>query len=274
MTTTTTTWQAPKPFVKWAGGKRKIVPLIRELMPKHFATYHEPFVGGGALFFDLMPKHAELSDINKKLITAYRAIRDDVEGVIRAMKPLKYELKTYMRVRERNFEAGTPTQRAAEFIYCNKTGFNGMYRENRDGQFNIPFGRYENPTICDAANLRAVARALKGVVLQDEAFGRVLKRAKKGDFVYFDPPYAPVSKTSDFTAFSKEGFGDDDQKHLRDVALELKKQGVAVVVSNSSAPIIRELYGRREFKIREISAARAINSVAEKRGNVTELLIY
>jgi len=272
--TTEETWRAPKPPVKWAGGKRKIVPLIQELMPKHYATLHEPFVGGASLFFELMPKHARLADINKKLILMYITIRDDVDAVIRALRPLRYNKKTYYRIRERNFEFGPPAQRAAEFIYCNKAGFNGMYRENLDGQFNIPFGRKKNPTICDEANLRAVSHALKGVLLVAEPFERTLVRAKKGDFVYFDPPYAPISATSDFTGFSKEGFKGEDQKRLRDVALELKKRGVVVVISNSSAPIIRELYGRREFKIKEIKAARSINSVADRRGPVTELLIY
>ncbi len=271
---TTEDWRAPKPPVKWAGGKRKIVPLIRELMPKHYATLHEPFVGGASLFFELMPKHARLADINKKLILMYITIRDDVDAVIRALRPLRYNETTYYRIRERNFEFGPPAQRAAEFIYCNKAGFNGMYRENLSGEFNIPFGRKKNPTICDEANLRAVSHALKGVLLVAEPFERTLARAKKGDFVYFDPPYAPVSATSDFTGFSKEGFKGEDQKRLRDVALELKKRGVAVVISNSSAPIIRELYGRREFKIKEIKAARSINSVADRRGPVTELLIY
>lgn len=274
MNAVTETWQAPKPPVKWAGGKRKITPLIRELMPKHYGTFHEMFAGGASLFFDVMPKHARLGDINKKLMHTYVMIRDDVDAVIRALKPLKYGKRNYYRIRERNFEVGTRAQRAAEFIYCNKAGWNGMYRENLEGGFNIPFGRQKNPLICDEANLRAVSHALKNVDLFAKPFEYILELAQKGDFVYFDPPYAPVSATSDFTAFSKEGFKGEDQKRLRDMALELKKRGVAVVLSNSSAPIIRELYSRREFKIREIKAARSINSVAERRGNVTELLIY
>jgi DNA adenine methylase len=273
-TVTQTAWQAPKPFVKWAGGKRKIVPLIRELMPKQFNVYHEPFVGGGALFFDLAPKHAELADINAKLINTYVAVQKDVEGVIKTLKSLMYNKTTYARIRERNFEQGSGIQRAAEFIYCNRTGFNGMYRENKNGKFNVPFGRYTNPIICDEANLRAASYALKGVGLHVEPFEKVLMRAKKGDFVYFDPPYAPISKTSNFTSFSKEGFDNEDQKRLRDVALALKARDVTVVVSNSSANIIRTLYNRREFSIREIKAARGINCVADKRGAVTELLIY
>jgi len=267
-------WVAPKPFVKWAGSKRRLVPLIRELMPKQFNVYHEPFVGGGALFFNTLPKHAELSDINAKLINTYFAIQKDVEAVIKALKPFRYDKAMYLRIRERNFAQGSGIQRAAEFIYCNRTCFNGLYRENSSGQFNVPFGQYTNPIICDEPNLRAASYALKGVGLHVEPFEKVLGRAKKGDFVYFDPPYAPISDTSDFTGFSKEGFGDEDQKRLRDVALALKARGVAVVVSNSSADIIRKLYGRREFTIREIKAARAINSVGDKRGAVTELLIY
>jgi len=274
LTETTETWRAPKPPVKWPGGKRKIVPQIRELMPKHYGTFHEMFAGGASLFFDVMPKHARLADINKKLMHMYVVIRDDVEGLIRALKPLRHNKTNYYRIRDRNFEVGTIAQRAAEFIFCNKTGYNGMYRENLDGEFNIPFGKYKNPLICDEVNLRAVSHALKNVDLFAKPFEYILELAQKGDFVYFDPPYAPISATSDFTSFSKEGFKGEDQKRLRDVAIELKKRGVAVVLSNSAAPIIRELYGRREFKIKEIKAARSINSIAEKRGDVTELLIY
>lgn len=268
------TWQAPKPFVKWAGGKRKLVPAIREVMPKQFNYYYEPFVGGGALFFALEPKRAVLSDINLKLMNTFAGVRDDVGSVITALRKLKNNKTCYLRIRERNFECGTAAQRAAEFIYCNKIGFNGLYRVNRSGQFNVPFGRYENPTICDEDNLRAASRALQGVELLMRSFKAVEIHASAGDFVYFDPPYAPLSATSNFTAFDAEGFGDAEQTELRDVALKLKQRGVSVVLSNSSAPMIRELYSPRHWKIREVEQARAINSKSDRRGKVTELLIY
>lgn len=267
-------WQAPKPIVKWVGGKRKLVPQIKELMPAQYDSYFEPFIGGGALFFALEPKRAFLTDTNEALINVYSRVRDDVHGVIRLLKKHKYEREYYNKVRSRNFDVGTTNQMAADFIYCNKTGFNGLYRVNQSGQFNVPFGKYDNPTICDEDGLRAASRALQNAQLDTTSFQHVLDKAGKGSFCYMDPPYAPLSKTSSFVGFTKDGFGDEDQTRLRDVALALKKRGVHVILSNSSAPIVRELYGRREFKIKEVQMARSINSVGTGRSEIKELLIY
>lgn len=265
------------PFVKAVGGKRKLVPFLKTLIPSSFGVYHEPFVGGGALFLDLGPKKGVLSDLNSKLVTAYQGVRDHSEEVIQILKSFKNDSEAYYAVRERNFDQGSIAQRAAEFIYINKTCFNGLFRENSSGRFNTPFGKNPKATICDEVNIRAVARRLHGVAVFTEDFRAITKRGvgapKKGDLVYFDPPYAPISKTSDFTAFTKAGFGDEEQRALRDVALQLKKMGVFVMVSNSTAPIIRELYEGNDWNVNEVQAARSINSAVDKRGKITELVI-
>jgi DNA adenine methylase len=263
-----------RPFVKTVGGKRKLVPAIRELVPPSFNCYFEPFVGGGALFFDLLPERATLVDLNLKLIVVYRELRDHPEAVIAHLRTLENTRECFDRIRARNFDRGTLSERAAEYIFCNKVGFNGLYRENRSGQFNTPFGRYDNPTICDEENLRAVSAALQGVFLWSVDFHGVEQHVHEDDLVYFDPPYAPVSKTSNFVGYTRFSFTDEDQKNLRDLALRLKRdRGAHVILSNSCAPIIRELYAGPDWTVREVSAARSINSDAEKRGAVTELLI-
>jgi DNA adenine methylase len=267
-----------QPFVKVTGGKRKLVPEILQVLPLTFGTYHEPFLGGGALFFALKPEKAILSDLNGKLINVYKVIRNDVDSLIRHLKKYKNSEKFYYKIRARNFDVGTPVERAADYIYCNRTGFNGMFRENRDGQFNIPFGSYANPTICDEVNLRNVSRALKGVTILHESFMKLTDRGAKSpkadDLVYFDPPYEPISETSSFVGFTKAGFGREDQIKLRDLALTLKRKGVHVVLSHSSADYIRGLYSSPEFTITEVQAARAVNSDGAGRGKITELLIY
>jgi len=263
----------PRSPIKCVGGKRRLVPAIRELLPASFGTYYEPFVGGGALFFDLLPERATLVDLNLKLITVYRELRDDVDAVVAHLRTLENTRECFDRIRARNFERGTYPERAAEYVFCNKVGFNGLYRENRAGQFNTPFGRYDNPTICDEENLRGVSAALRGTILLHDDYHCVERTALADDLVYLDPPYAPVSKTSNFTGYTRFGFTDEDQSNLRDLALRLKRRGVRVVLSNSDAPVIRDLYAGPDWTVREISAARAINSDAEKRGCVTELLI-
>lgn len=269
------------PFLKVTGGKRKLVPQIRALMPRAFKTYREPFLGGGALFFALRDEFvsfpAVLGDLNEKLITTYKVVRDDVEELINRLHWHKAKHKVggkdhFLEIRQRNFSMSFPEVRAAEYIYINKTCFNGMYRENKSGQFNVPFGKYENPNICDEATLRAASTALQGTVLQAKSFENVLKTATRGDFVFFDSPYAPISATSNFTDFISEGFGRKDQIKLRDVAVELRKRGVSCVLSNSNAPLVLDLY--KDFKIVEVEAARAINSKGAKRGKIVELLIH
>jgi DNA adenine methylase len=262
---------AARPFLKWAGGKRKLLGEIARCVPVTFGVYHEPFVGGGALFFDLEHPMSIISDANGKLITTYRAVRDDPSGVIGALGAFSNTSDCYYEVRARNFSVGSPAQRAAEFIYTNRVGFNGLYRENMAGQMNVPFGRNKDPRICDVENLRAVSAALQDTGIEHDDFSGVLKRAAPGDFVYFDPPYIPVSTTSSFTSYQAGGFGYADQVRLRDVALELKARGVHVLLSNSVAPMVLDLY--KTFEIRTVEAARAINSKAEGRGLVQEVLI-
>ncbi len=272
------------PFVKIAGGKRKLLPLLREHVPggfyrPHFettATYFEPFVGGGALFFDLEYPRCVLGDTCTPLMTAYQTIRDSVAAVITHLSALSgsNDKESYYAIRERNFEVGEPAERAAEFLYANHVCFNGLFRVNKSGRFNVPFGDNPKATICDEDNLRAVSRRLQDVELRQVDFADTMTDARRGDFAYFDPPYAPVSATSNFTGYSSGGFTDKDQERLRDLALDLKARGVHVILSNSSAPLVRDLYGDpAQFTIHEVRAARSINSRGSKRGDVTELII-
>jgi DNA adenine methylase len=261
-------------LLKSAGGKRKLVTTILKMMPPRFGRYHEPFFGGGALFFSLQPKNAYISDINAKLMNVYRQVQSSVYAVIGNLMELRYNKPTFERLRKRNFNEGTPAQQAAEYIYCNKVGFNGLYRVNKAGQFNVPFGKYENPTICDQETLLAAHNALQGVHISDLSYNRAVNFMQEGDFVFCDPPYHPLSDTSSFTSYTAGGFSGEHQKTLSEVALYLKRRGVFVLISNSSAPLIHQLYGTPDWTIREVQAKRSINSDGEKRGNVTELLIY
>lgn len=268
---------AARPFLKMVGGKSRLVPELRKHLPDPITgTYYEPFVGGGALFFALRPKRAVLSDINHRLIHTYTAVRDDVDKIIEGLRHAerKHSKKFFLEVRAADIDAESDVSVAIWMIYLNKTCFNGLYRVNSSGKFNVPFGRYTNPKICDEENLRACSAALHGVTLRTASFADVLFRAglQSGDAVYCDPPYAPLSKSSSFTAYDKNGFGDRDQEDLRDVALYLVNRGVRVLVSNSNAPLIRKLYST-DFVIEELQAARSINSKAGGRGKITELLI-
>jgi DNA adenine methylase len=265
-----------KPFVKWVGGKRQLLASIADrvrLGPK--STYHEPFVGGGALFFRSQPKRAFLTDSNERLIRTYRGIQADVEGVIELLAGYKKRHKKsfYLETRARDIDAEGDVEVAAWFIYLNRTGYNGLYRVNSKNGFNVPFGDYKNPNICDVDNLRACARALEGATIEKSDFGVVKKRAKRGDFVYFDPPYIPLTATSRFTDYTSEGFSDAEQVRLRDLAVELKARGVHVLLSNSSAPRVYDLYSAH-FTCKEVDARRSVNCKPNGRGRIPELLIY
>ncbi len=260
-----------RPFVKWAGGKRKLLRELTKYLPENIGTYHEPFIGGGALYFTLGHEPSIISDANAKLIAAYEAVRDNPDGVIEVLGTFTNTAECYYAVRARNFSVGSAAQRAAELIYTNRVGFNGMFRESAAGKFNIPFGRNKNPTICDEENLRAVSRTLHGTTIIHGDFAETLDRVKPGDFAYCDPPYVPVSETSSFTGYRAAGFGYSDQVRLRDVAIELKARGVHVLLSNSSAPLVFDLY--KDFEIHVVEAPRSINSKADRRGSVKEVLI-
>lgn len=261
-----------RPFLKWAGGKRQLLREIVARLPEKFGTFHEPFVGGGAVFFALRPPMAVLADSNERLIRAYRGIKNDVEKVMALLRTYRNDRSFFLKMRRRPVDEGSDAEVAAWMIFLNKTGFNGLYRVNSKNLFNVPFGDNRNATLCDEPNLRACAAALAGADLRCEDFSQVLTRARPGDVVYFDPPYVPLSSTSFFTSYTTGGFGWEDQKRLRDVAFELHKKGVFVLLSNSSAPQVRKLYGP-PFTCSPVAATRMVNSVASKRGPVIELLI-
>lgn len=262
-----------RPLVKWVGGKRQLVPELLKHVPARYGRYFEPFVGGGALFFEMRPALAVLGDANERLVRTYKAVRDDAAAVISLLGTYRYEKEFFYHLRGVDIDRHSDVEVAAWFIYLNKCGFNGLYRVNRDNRFNVPFGKYTNPTICDAENIRAVSAALRGVTVQASGFAETAQAAKAGDFVYFDPPYVPLSATANFTSYGAGGFGPDDQKHLRDVARQLASRGAHVVLSNSSAPLVRELYADAPFTIHEVNASRALNCQADKRGPVKELII-
>lgn len=266
---------AVEPFLKWAGGKRRLMPQYAPYLPESYNRYHEPFVGGGAFFFHLQPGQAVLSDINTRLIDTYSAIRDDVDGLIERleMHRSKHCKKHYYECRD-EFNHGQllwKTDRAALMIYLNKTCFNGLYRENLKGHFNVPMGRYKSPSIFDPKNLRAVSSLLQDVEIVPSGFTDVLSRAEAGDLVFFDPPYVPISETSSFTTYSKDGFGSEQQRRLADVFRELAERGCYVMLSNSDCPFVRELYA--DWRTVQVSASRNINSRASKRGAVSEVLV-
>ncbi len=273
--------EKPKPFVKWVGGKRQLLKQFRLMNlypPEKFdpikGRYFEPFVGGGAVFFDLLPKKAFLSDLNFELITTYNIIKDDVESLIKVLKRHAHSKEYFLKVRAQKVEKLSPLQIASRFIYLNRAGFNGMYRVNSRGEFNVPFGDNKNPLICDEKNLRKISLALKNVEIKHQDYKQVLKKAKKGDFVYFDPPYHPVSKTATFTSYTSSGFSEKDQLELRDAFLELSSRGCFVMLSNSDAPFINEIYsGFKGVRISKVEAGRAINSKGSGRGKVKEVLV-
>jgi len=263
----------PEPFLKWAGGKRQLVGELMARMPSSYGTYHEPFIGGGALFFAVAPARAVLSDNNPRLVRTWRAIQGQVDEVIERLGAHRVEESYFYALRNQDIDrAESDAEVAAWMIYLNRTAFNGLYRVNSKGRFNTPWGRYENPRICDAPRLREVSRVLQGVRIELADFTAVGARAEPGDFVYFDPPYEPLSVSSSFRAYTKQGFGPDDQRRLRDLALELKGRGVHVLLSNSSAPLILDLY-KDGFELELVAASRAINSVGSGRGAVNEVLV-
>jgi DNA adenine methylase len=265
------------PFLKWAGGKTQLLDQIAPLYPDRIRHYMEPFVGSGAVFFDLRSRfpdmRATLSDNNEELINCYRIVRDDVEGLIRRLRNHKsrHGKEHYYKVRGESPSRLTPPQRAARFIYLNKTCYNGLYRVNASGGFNVPIGSYADPKICQASRLRAARDALQGVTLEVRDFGACLKEARKGTFVYIDPPYHPLSATSNFTGYTEGGFGEQEQIRLSRLFRDLHGKGARVMLSNSDTPFIRELY--KGFPIHQVTARRAINSNGNRRGAITEVVV-
>ena len=274
----------PSPFVKWAGGKSQLLSQFEPYFPAQFRRYVEPFVGGGAVFFHLFRQgrlaggEALLVDSLQELIGCYRVVQARVEELIAELQrhePHKHDEAYFYQVRawdrSPDYARRNEIERAARFLFLNRTCYNGLYRVNRRGEFNVPFGRYRNPNICPAANLRAASSALQGVRLLAGDFTRVLEAAAPGDFVYLDPPYDPLSDTASFTGYTVEDFRVADQRRLADLFRELDRRGCRVMLSNSSTGLIRELYaGYRQV---EVQAARVISSKADSRGAIPELLV-
>ena len=267
-----------QPVIKWAGGKRKLLPHILAKVPSKVGTYFEPFFGGGAVFFALLAKGARfekavLNDANSDLMELYRVIQSPaVHDLIALLQTYPHTREFYDHLRmivPRGLHSATV--RAARFMYLNRTGYNGLYRVNKKGEFNVPFGKYTNPTICDEAGLLRAHRALQGIELLSVDFTTSVAPAKTGDFVYFDPPYLPLNETSSFTAYTSGGFPISDHRRLASIFFELGERGVSVLLSNSTATAVRRMY--ETATIEEVMAPRSINSKADKRGPIGELLI-
>ena len=264
-----------KPFLKWVGGKRKLLPELVKRIPANYATYYEPFMGGAALFWHLQPSKAVLSDINPELVNTYQCIQQDVEALIVDLQQHYYDRDYYYQLRNCDrldeYATWTNVRRASRFIFLNKTCFNGLYRVNSQGQYNVPFGKYKNPKIVDAVNLRACSQALQNTTIVWGSFLDLEFKITPQDFVYFDPPYIPLNTTSSFTSYSSEGFNNTMQVELRDLCRRLNERGVKFLLSNSAAPLVFELYA--EFEIELVDMTRAINSKGDKRGKIKEVLI-
>ena len=267
----------PRPFLKWAGGKARLIGALLAHMPPRFNTYYEAFVGNGALFFHLYRerrlRRAVLADQNAELIDTYRAIRDQADEVIRLLAEYPYDRAFYEQLREKDPWALSLAERAARMIYLNKTGYNGLYRVNRQGKFNVPFGRYRSPKYLDEANLRAVAQALADVELRCAPFDAALVDAAAGDWAYLDPPYVPRSRTSCFTAYYPGGFTLRDHERLRDLCLALVGRGVAVTLSNADVPAVHLLYDHPVFTRHVVRVRRSISAARKGRAEVSELII-
>lgn len=259
----------PRPFIKWAGGKSGLLTELVKYIPV-YDTYWEPFLGGGAMFFALQPVKAHLSDSNGELMNAYKVVRDDLEILMKLLQEYVNEKDFYLKIRAQNPMQMTPVERAARFIYLNKTCFNGLYRVNKKNEFNVPFGNQTNPTICDKGVLRIASMTLQGIQLTATYFEHALKDAKKGDFVYMDPPYLQVKEDS-FVSYSKKGFGLKDHEMLADTFDELNTRGTKVMLSNSDTVWAWERY--QEYKIVKVKSRRSINSDGKGRGKVGELII-
>ncbi len=266
------------PFLKWAGGKGQLLKQYEDFFPNEFNNFLEPFVGGGAVFFHLYSagrlqneKNVFLFDFNEELINCYLVIKEDVERLIKILNWPKFinTEKTFYKIRAENPK--DRFERAARTIYLNKTCFNGLYRVNSKGKFNVPFGGYKNPLICNSRNLVAVSLALQNVKILHGDFDKCLDFAKKEDFIYFDPPYQPLNKTSSFTSYTKNPFREDNQKKLCKIFKELDRIGCKVMLSNSDTSFIRKLY--KGFRIEVVLAKRAINCKASGRGEIKELVI-
>lgn len=249
-----------------------MLPVLKQHFPASFGTYYEPFAGGGAVFFALHPSKAVLADANARLMRTYVGVRDCADAVIDRLRRSPHSKDFFLKVRAFDVDRADDASAAAWLIYLSKTGFNGLYRVNQSGGFNVPFGDHVNPTICDEGNLRACSTALRGVDVVTADFENTIERSVPGDLVYCDPPYLPTSATASFTGYTADGFGLADHRRLRDAALRAKARGVHVVISNSAAPAIVDLY-RDGFEVHRVSAPRSIAASGGSRANVEELIV-
>lgn len=265
-----------RPFIKWVGGKTQLLAQLLPLFPTQANTYFEPFMGGAAVFYALAQKlyfkQAHLNDWNTELVDTYRTVQTDPEGLITQLQALPYSRTDFELLRAKDPAQLSLVERAARMIFLNKTGFNGLYRVNKAGKFNVPFGQYKTPPkTCDAENLRACSKVLKNTTITSGDFADSVKEARAGDVVYFDPPYVPLSATSNFKSYTSEGFTVADQERLAALCGTLQAKGVFVLASNSSAPLVRDLYAN--FQQVEVQARRSINSKGDKRGAIGELVL-
>lgn len=266
-----------RPFLKWAGGKKQLLPELKKYIPSYYSTYYEPFVGGGAALFELEPKKAVINDVNQELTNVYKVIRDNVESLIKDLKKHKNNCEYFYKIREldrdREYEKLSNTEKASRIIYLNKTCYNGLFRVNKQGYFNVPFGRYKNPNIINEKVLRAVSDYLKNndVKILNKDFAEILDKAEKDSFIYFDPPYNPISDSASFTGYTFNGFGEKEQMRLKKFCDRLKKNGYKFLMSNSATPFILNLY--KDYRQEIVSNGRSINCKSYKRGKIKEVLI-
>lgn len=272
----------PKPFVKWAGGKRQLIPILHQNLPESFGTYYEPFLGGGALLFHILTdkngQKCSISDLNSDLVLAYTTIRDRIDTLISSLKSheknyQKDSKSYYYSIRESN--PRNEVEKTSRLIFLNRTCFNGLYRVNSKGKFNVPLGKYTNPNIVNEENLRAVSSILQTnrISIKCRDFESVLRDAKKGDLVYFDPPYQPVSSTANFTSYTTKDFTYDDLTRLAELCLKLDSKECHVLLSNSDSKEVSDIFAKNTWKITRIEANRSINSNSKKRTGHFELLI-
>ncbi|BAW16884.1 putative DNA adenine methylase [Streptococcus intermedius] len=271
------------PVLKWVGGKRQLISDIEPLIPKKISTYVEPFVGGGAVLFHLQPKKVIINDFNKELMNIYQVIKDNPNGLIEVLKKHKelnsedyfYEIRSLDR--DEDYENLSNEEKAGRIIYLNKTCYNGLFRVNRAGYFNTPYGKYKNPSIVNEVTIKAVSNYFNSANIKflTGDYKEALRRLRRGAFVYFDPPYMPISSSSSFTGYTEHGFDYEKQVKLRDECLRLHGRGVKFLQSNSYSPEILELYSDQNiFNIEIVQAKRSINSQSDKRGEISEVLIY
>jgi len=263
-------------FIKWAGGKKQLLEQFKPYFPKKIERYFEVFVGGGAVAFYIIktykPSYVFLSDINEELINTYQVIKEDVDSLIKELKKLKelHSKENYYKIRAEDPKLLSPLTRASRFIYLNKTCFNGLYRVNSKDGFNVPMGSYKNPSIVMEDDLREISKLLKDIEIKVMSFEGITKLTKKGDFIYFDPPYYPL-KAGSFTTYTKGNFLEKEQKQLAEVFKKLDKKGCKVMLSNSDTKFIKDLY--KEYNINFVQATRMINCDATKRGKINEVVV-